>query len=40
VRFTWHLKSAAGGDTVAVGIDFGVVAGDGRLRSVTGFLEA
>jgi hypothetical protein len=39
VRFTWHLKPAAGGDTVAVGIDFGVVADDGRLRSVTGFLE-
>ena len=39
VRFTWHLRPEAGGDTVAVGIDFGVVAGDGRLRSVTGFLE-
>jgi SnoaL-like domain len=39
VRFTWHLKPAAGGDTVADGIDFGVVAEDGRLRSVTGFLE-
>jgi hypothetical protein len=39
VRFTWHLKPEAGGDTVAVGIDFGVVAEDGRLRSVTGFLE-
>jgi hypothetical protein len=39
VRFTWHLKPAAGGDTVAVGIDFGVLAEDGRLRSVTGFLE-
>jgi hypothetical protein len=40
VRFTWHLEPEAGGDTVAVGIDFGVVAEDGRLRSVTGFLEA
>ncbi|MEN3281736.1 MAG: hypothetical protein V7607_2876 [Solirubrobacteraceae bacterium] len=40
VRFTWHLKPVAGGDTVAVGIDFAIVAEDGRLRSVTGFLEA
>jgi len=39
VRFTWHLRPVGGGDTVAVGIDFGVVAHDGRLRSVTGFLE-
>jgi hypothetical protein len=39
VRFTWHLKPVAGDDTVAVGIDFGVVAEDGRLLSVTGFLE-
>lgn len=40
VRFTWHLKPAGGGDTMAVGIDFGTLADDGRLRSVTGFLEA
>jgi hypothetical protein len=39
VRFTWHLKPVAGGDTVAVGVDFGVVSEDGRLSSVTGFLE-
>jgi hypothetical protein len=39
VRFTWHLKPVAGGDAVAIGLDFGVVADDGRLRSVTGFLE-
>jgi hypothetical protein len=39
VRFTWHLKPLGGDETVAVGIDFGVVAEDGRLRSVTGFLE-
>jgi SnoaL-like domain len=39
VRFTWHLKSDASGDTVAIGLDFGVVADDGRLRSVTGFLD-
>jgi hypothetical protein len=39
VRFTWHLTAAAGGDPLAVGIDFGTVAADGRLRAVTGFLE-
>jgi hypothetical protein len=39
VRFTWHLTPVAGGDAVAIGLDFGVVADDGRLRSVTGFLE-
>jgi hypothetical protein len=39
VRFTWYLRPTAGGDPVAVGIDFAVVAEDGRLRSVTGFLE-
>jgi SnoaL-like domain len=39
VRFTWSL-SANGGDPVAVGVDFATVAEDGRLRAVTGFLEA
>jgi hypothetical protein len=39
VRFTWHLKPDAGDDAVAIGSDFGVVADDGRLRSVTGFLD-
>ena len=39
VPFAWHLKPVAGGDTVVIGIDVGVVADDGRLRSVTGFLE-
>jgi hypothetical protein len=39
VRFTWHLKPDGSDDVVAVGHDFGVVAEDGRLRSVTGFLE-
>jgi hypothetical protein len=39
VRFTWHLKPEAGGDAVAIGSDFAVVADDGRLRSVTGFLD-
>jgi hypothetical protein len=39
VRFTWHLKPVDGNDVVAIGHDFGVVAADGRLSSVTGFLE-
>jgi SnoaL-like domain len=39
VRFTWHLRPDAGADVVAVGIDFGTVAADGRLTSITGFLE-
>ena len=37
VRFTWHLHGDDG--PVATGIDFATVAEDGRLRSVTGFLE-
>jgi len=38
VRFAWELRSPAGAH-VATGIDFATLAGDGRLRSVTGFLE-
>jgi hypothetical protein len=38
VRFSWSL-AANGGDPIAVGIDFAIVAEDGRLRAVTGFLE-
>jgi SnoaL-like domain len=38
VRFTWHLLGTDG-DPIAVGIDFGMLADDGRLRDVTGFLE-
>lgn len=39
VRFTWHLRGPDGNGPVAVGVDFGTLAGDGRLRAVTGFLE-
>jgi SnoaL-like domain len=39
VRFSWRLVGVAGGDPLAVGHDFAVLARDGRLRSVTGFLE-
>jgi SnoaL-like protein len=38
VRFTWSM-STGGGAPVAVGVDFATVAADGRLRSITGFLE-
>ncbi len=37
VRFSWTLNGADG--PVAAGTDFATVADDGRLRSVTGFLE-
>lgn len=39
VRFSWHLVGNGGGAPVATGYDFGTIAEDGRLRSVTGFLE-
>lgn len=38
VRFSWSLVSPAG-TPVARGTDFGVVSPDGRLASVTGFLD-
>lgn len=38
VRFTWSL-AAAGGAPVAIGVDFVDLADDGRMRSITGFLE-
>jgi SnoaL-like protein len=39
VRFAWRLVTAAEGTPVAAGVDFATVAGDGRLRTVIGFLE-
>jgi SnoaL-like domain len=39
VRFAWQLYGPDGGAAVAAGADFGALAGDGRLESVTGFLE-
>lgn len=39
VRFAWRLVAEDGGATAAAGVDFGLVAGDGRLQAVTGFLE-
>ncbi len=38
VRFSWILRTPDG-DSVAHGTDVAVVAGDGRLASVTGFLD-
>jgi hypothetical protein len=40
VRFGWTLRPEAGGEAVAAGVDFATLAPDGRLRSVTGFLES
>jgi hypothetical protein len=37
VRFAWRLLGDGG--AVAAGTDFGLLADDGRLRAVTGFLE-
>ena len=38
IRFAWELAPESGVAVVA-GTDFGVVAADGRLRSITGFLD-
>ena len=38
VRFTWTL-GAADAAPIAQGTDFGIVAADGRLKSVSGFLD-
>jgi hypothetical protein len=38
VRFAWHLAPEAG-PALAAGVDFGVIAPDGRLASITGFLD-
>ena len=37
-RFSWHL-APEDGERLATGHDFAVVAADGRLSSVTGFLD-
>ena len=38
-RFTWALAPGADADAVVVGFDVAVFAGDGRLRTVHGFLD-
>ena len=37
-RWDWELASPDGGTTVVSGVDFAVLAPDGRLREVTGFF--
>jgi len=37
LRFTWAMNDASG-KAVMEGIDFGVLADDGRLQSITGFF--
>ena len=39
VRFAWRMVDGDGAGEIARGVDFATVAEDGRLRSVTGFLE-
>jgi hypothetical protein len=39
IRFSWSLVNPAG-EPVAHGTDFGTVSPDGRLSSVTGFLDS
>ena len=38
-RRGWELCGPAGGSPVAAGVDFALLAPDGRLREVTGFFE-
>jgi SnoaL-like domain len=38
-RFTWHLGPASGGEPAVIGFDVVVLDGDGRIRSVHGFLD-
>ncbi|UGQ13622.1 nuclear transport factor 2 family protein [Yinghuangia sp. ASG 101] len=38
VRFTWHL-GPEGGEALAIGFDVAVLAEDGRIRTVHGFLD-
>jgi hypothetical protein len=38
LRFAWELVPE-GGPVFAGGVDFGVVAADGRLQAITGFID-
>ncbi len=38
-RWAWELAGPNGSPPVAAGVDFAVLAPDGRLREVTGFFE-
>ena len=39
VRFAWRLVPDGGEQAVAAGVDFATLGPDGRLQTVTGFLE-
>jgi len=38
-RWGWELAPVDGGAPVAAGVDFALLAADGRLQSVTGFFQ-
>ncbi len=40
VRWSWELAGPDGGTPLATGVDYAVLADDGRLREVTGFFES
>jgi SnoaL-like domain len=40
VRFSWAAGGSAEAPLYIAGTDFGVLDGDGRLKSVTGFVDA
>jgi hypothetical protein len=39
VRFSWGPAAGVGGESVVVGTDVAVLAADGRIRDVHGFLD-
>ena len=38
LRFAWEL-APEGGPAIVAGTDFGIIAADGRLQTITGFLD-
>jgi hypothetical protein len=39
VRFSWSLAPGGDAEPIAIGVDFALLGPDGRMRSITGFLE-
>lgn len=39
VRFAWELFAPGATESLVAGSDYGVIANDGRLRCITGFLD-
>lgn len=39
LRFGWALGASPDAPPLVAGIDFGVIAADGRLQAITGFLD-